>query len=203
MSDQRPKLEHLLYAAGGILVGAWWVKNQHDEGKKSRAERDDPDGVKEVCNTFAPILDEWEPEQFETEDEYVEDLFNYLLDGDDDEGDDGTDDGDADQADDDTDEDDVTDDEVDEDDEDDFDIEMRPSTHEGVPDILIHDQLAIEVKVNLSKAERDRLIGQTAAYSREWVTWIVLIDTPASRVGALERLLAAKGLEHILVWAFS
>jgi len=85
----------------------------------------------------------------------------------------------------------------------DFEIEMRPRTPEGKPDILIHDRLAIEVKVNLSKAERDRLIGQTAAYSREWVTWIVLIDTPESRVGALERLLASKDLQHILVFAFS
>jgi hypothetical protein len=63
--------------------------------------------------------------------------------------------------------------------------------------------LAIEVKRDLSKAERDRLIGQTAGYSREWVTWIVLVDTPASRVGAVEKLLADKGLSHILVFAFS
>lgn len=31
-------------AAGGLLTGAWWVKNQHDQAKKSRAEKDDPDG---------------------------------------------------------------------------------------------------------------------------------------------------------------
>ena len=149
------------------------MKNQHDQAKKSRAEKDDPDGVEEVCNAIAPILDDWEPEQFETEDDYVEDIFNYLVD------------------------------ETQETEETDFEIEMCPSTHEGKPDILIHDRLAIEVKVNLSKAERDRLIGQTAAYSREWVTWIVLIDTSESRVGALERLLAAKDLQHILVFAFS
>ena len=149
------------------------MKNQHDQAKKSRAEKDDPDGVEEVCNAIAPILDDWEPEQFETEDDYVEDIFNYLVD------------------------------ETQETEETDFEIEMCPSTHEGKPDILIHDRLAIEVKVNLSKAERDRLIGQTAAYSREWVTWIVLIDTSESRVCALERLLAAKDLQHILVFAFS
>ncbi len=176
MNDQKLKLEHLLWAAGGLLTGAWWVKNQHDQAKKSRAEKDDPDAVEEVCNTIAPILDEWEPEQFETEDDYVENLFDYLVD---------------------------ETQEEDETDEDDFEIEMRPSTPEGKPDILIDDRLAIEVKVDLSKAERDRLIGQTAAYSREWVTWIVLIDTPKSRVGALERLLAAKDLQHILVFAFS
>jgi hypothetical protein len=170
MTEQKPKLEHLLWAAGGLLTGAWWVKNEHDQAKKSRAEKDDPDGVEEVCNTVVPILDEWEPDHFETEDEYVEDLFDYL------------------EA---------------EMEETDLEIEMYPSTPEGKPDILIHDRLAIEVKVNLSKAERDRLIGQTAAYSREWVTWIVLIDTAESRVGALERLLAAKDLQHILVFAFS
>jgi hypothetical protein len=181
-TEQKVKLEHLLWAAGGLLTGAWWVKNQHDEAKKSRAEKDDPDGVKEVCNTFGPLLDEWEPEEFETEDDYVQDLFDYLVD-------------DTDETED--------EDETEEEEETDFEIEMRPSTPEGQPDILIHDRLAIEVKVDLSKADRDRLIGQTAGYSREWVTWIVLINTSESRVGALERLLAAKGLEHILVFAFT
>jgi hypothetical protein len=169
MSSQKPRLEHLAWAASGALVGAWWVKNQHDEARKSRAERDDPEGVKDVCNTIGPILDAWSPEGFESEDEYVEDLFDYLID----------------RA------------------GDDFDLEMFPDTREGKPDILIADQLAIEVKCDLSKTERDRLVGQTAGYSREWVTWIVLVDTPSSRVGALEKLLADKGLSHILVFAFS
>ena len=45
-----PNLNHLAGAAilGG-LVGAWWVKNQTDEAKRSRAEREDPEGVEEVC----------------------------------------------------------------------------------------------------------------------------------------------------------
>ena len=167
MTEQKPKLEHLLWAMGGILVGTWWVKNQHDEAKKSRAEKDDPEGVEEICNAIGPILDEWEPEDFENENEFVADLYDYLID------------------------------------ETNFEIEIYPGTREGKPDILIDDRLAIEVKVNLSKAERDRLIGQTSAYSREWVTWIVLIDTPRSRVGSLEKLLADNGLQHILVFDFS
>lgn len=167
MNDSKIKLDHLLWAAGGLFTGAWWVKNQHDEAKKSRAERDDPDGVEEVCTEIAPILDDWEPDHFEAEDKYVNDLFEYLAE------------------------------------ETDFGIEMFPNTREGKPDILIDDLLAIEVKVNLTKVERDRLIGQTAAYSREWVTWIVLIDTPESRIGSLEKLLADKSLQHILVFAFS
>jgi hypothetical protein len=82
-------------------------------------------------------------------------------------------------------------------------IDLRPDTCQGVPDILIDDRLVLEVKVNPNKAERDRLLGQCAGYSREWVTWVVLIDTPSYRVRELEELLAAKGLEHILVFAFS
>ncbi len=169
MTEQKPKLEHLLWGGLGLGLGALFVQARHDEAKKSRAEKDDPCGVEEVCNAIAPILDEWEPEEFESEDDYVGDLVDHLL-----------------AKTEDT----------------DFSIEMCPSTREGRPDILIDDRLALEVKVNLSKAERDRLIGQTAAYSREWVTWIVLVDTAESRVGALERLLADKDLQHITVWAF-
>ena len=145
------------------------MKDQDDEAKKSRAERDDPEDVEEVCNAIGPILDKWDAEYFDTEDKYVEDLFDYLAQETDGE----------------------------------FGLEMSPATREGKPDILIDDVLAIEVKYNLTKAERDRLIGQTAAYSREWVTWIVLVDTPDSRVGRVEKLLADKGLAHILVFAFS
>ena len=83
------------------------------------------------------------------------------------------------------------------------DIDLRPDTSEGIPDILIDDRLVLEVKLKLNKAERDRLLGQCAGYSREWVTWVVLIDTPMHRVRELEELLAAKGLGHILVFAFS
>jgi hypothetical protein len=82
-------------------------------------------------------------------------------------------------------------------------ITMRPNTPEGQPDILIDDHLALELKVNLSKSERDRLIGQCAGYSREWVTWIVLIDTPQHKVRELETLLKDKGLHRILVFSFS
>ena len=61
-----------------------------------------------------------------------------------------------------------------------WEIEVRPDTPEGQPDILVGDLLAIELKVNPSKTERDRCVGQSAGYSREWVTWIVLIDAAAS-----------------------
>jgi hypothetical protein len=144
-------------------------KEPNGRRPKSRAEKEDPDHVEEVCTAIAPILDAWEPEDCSNENEFVEQLFDYL-DAELPEG---------------------------------WDIEMCPATSEGKPDILIDDCLALEVKVNPIKTERDRLVGQTAGYSRRWVTWIVLIDTPASRAGDLEHLLVDKGLDRILIFDFS
>lgn len=77
-----------------------------------------------------------------------------------------------------------------------------PSVAGIKPDILIGDLLALELKLNPSKAEIDRCIGQCVGYSREWVMWIILVDTSASKVGWIEKLLFDKGLERILVWGF-
>jgi len=85
----------------------------------------------------------------------------------------------------------------------DWEIEVAPDTPEGQPDILIGDLLALELKIDPSKNERDRCVGQCAGYSRLWVTWIILIDASASTVGRLEDLLADKGLDRILVWNFA
>lgn len=168
------RLEHLLWGAGGLLAGAWWVKNQADNAKRSRAEHDDADGTATVCEEVAPILDRWEPDAYDCEDGYADDLYQILCDR-----------------------------YIDDPDSFGEDIDLRPDTCEGVPDILIDDRLVLEVKLNPNKAERDRLIGQCAGYSREWVTWVVLIDTPSHRVRELEELLASKGLKQILVFAFS
>ena len=63
-----PKAAHLLWAAlGGLLTCTWYVKNQSDEAKKSRPKKDDADGVDDICNTVGPMLDVWEPEDFESE----------------------------------------------------------------------------------------------------------------------------------------
>ncbi|MGH9644931.1 MAG: hypothetical protein ACRD3Q_21215 [Terriglobales bacterium] len=167
------RFEHVLRGAGGLLVGAWLVKDQAEQFKKSRAEIDDPDGVATICEEVGPILDDWEPDHLGCEDEYVDDLYEYLCDVCIEGG------GSA----------------VEE-------IELRSGTPEGVPDILIDDRLAIEVKCGLTKSERDRVVGQCAGYSREWVTWVVLIDTPMRRVRELEELLENKGLAHILVFSF-
>ncbi len=85
----------------------------------------------------------------------------------------------------------------------DFEVEIYPNTRFGRPDILVEDILVIELKVNPSKAERDGLIGQCSGYSREWATWAVIVDSPESTIGDLERLLEDKGLERIWVWLFS
>ena len=159
-------LSHLLVGIAGAAVGASVVNSQTEEAKKSRAERDDPEEVWEVCKAVANALERWEPDEYQTEDEFVSDLASYLND------------------------------------ETGFEVEEHPDTREGQPDVLVEDCLAIEVKVNPRKSERDRCVGQCAAYSREWPTWIVVIDATASVTGDLEKLLADKGLEHIRVFPF-
>jgi len=160
-------LSHVLFGVAGLAVGATMVNSQVEEAKKSRAERDDPNEVAEVCNRVSRALDAWEPDDDNvTEEDFVSDLAAYLND------------------------------------ETGFEIEEQPDTREGQPDVLVENCLAIEVKRDPRKSERDRCVGQCAGYSREWVTWIVVIDASASVVGDLENLLADKGLERIAVWAF-
>ena len=86
--------------------------------------------------------------------------------------------------------------------DDDIEIELRTSTSRGTPDILIDDRLVLELKVDPNKSERDRLIGQCCDYSREWVTWAIVIDMPKHKVRELEELLAAKSLHYIEVIPF-
>lgn len=85
----------------------------------------------------------------------------------------------------------------------DWEIEVYPNSPEGKPDILIGDLIALELKINPSKNEINRCIGQCAGYSRLWVTWMIMIDAPSSKIGRLEELLIDKGLEQIQVWNFS
>ncbi len=167
--QERPNWNHLVGAGlAGALIGSWWVKNRTEKAKRSRAEREDPKGVEEVCEEIGEVLDAWEPpDDCEDEDDFRDDLAEYL------------------EA------------------NTECEIEITPGTSEGKPDILIDDLLALELKYDPSKAELDRCVGQCMSYSREWVTWIILIDSPGSKVGRLERLLADKGLERILVWRFA
>lgn len=158
---------HLVIALGGAAaVGALVASEVRESKRLSRVERENPELAEEVFKEIAELLDAWEAEDCETEDDFTQDLAAFL------------------------------------DENTEYEIEVYPGTSLGKPDILVEDMLALELKVSPSKAERDRLVGQCAGYSRQWITWAVLLDTPASMIGDLERLLKDKGLEHILVWSF-
>jgi hypothetical protein len=83
-----------------------------------------------------------------------------------------------------------------------WDIEVRKSTPEGKPDIIIGDLMVLELKINPNRNEINRLIGQCTRYSLQWMTWMVIIGAGASTLGELERLLADKDLDNIEVWDF-
>lgn len=158
---------NLVWAVGGALAGVLWANHKVAEAKKSRAEREHPDEVEDVCNEIYKLLEDLELSGNSTvEDDYVRLVANYL------------------------------------DENCEWTVELWPKTPEGSPDILVGDLLALEFKYDPNKAERDRCVGQCAGYSRLWVTWIMLLDAPDSRVGRLEELLIDKGLEHIAVWNF-
>lgn len=169
MSDNgNQNWSHLVWAFGGLIAGSWLARTKIEESKKSRAELEHPDEAEEIYEEISELLDNWEPDvDCETEDDYTQDLADYL------------------------------------DINTEWEIEIYPDTPEGKPDILIGDLIALELKINPSKNETNRCIGQCAGYSRLWITWMVIVDAPSSKIGRLEELLIDKGLEHIQVWNFS
>ncbi len=64
-------------ALGGI-AGAAVILSHHDEKRKSQAEKDDPDRAEWICGLVWDLLDGWEPPDFEREDEYTDDLAQFL-----------------------------------------------------------------------------------------------------------------------------
>jgi len=161
-------------AVGGI-AGATIIQSHHDEQRKSQAEKDDPEGVEWICDLVWDCLNDWEPTDFEREDDYTDDLVQFLrheLSGE------------------------RTDDDRP------ISIIKRTKTFYGIPDILIDDRLVLELKVNPSETEKDRLIGQCCKYSQEWVTWAIVIDMPEERIETLVSLLDAKSLNYIEVIPF-
>src|SRR5713226_6715263 len=68
-----------IFIAGlSALAGAAILQSHHDEKHKSSAERNDPEGTKWICEMVWDLLDDWEPGEFDCEDEYTEDLFEFL-----------------------------------------------------------------------------------------------------------------------------
>lgn len=167
---------HLVIAVGlGAAAGAAVIQSHHDEKAKSQTEKDYPEGTEWICNIVWDLLDDWEPPDMEYEDDYTEHLFRYLR---------------------------REIGKVLDDDDPDVELEMRTGTLYGIPDILIHDRLVLELKVASKKTERDRLVGQCCEYSRGYVTWAIVIDWPEKRVQKLLDLLEAKCLNYIEVIEF-
>ena len=161
-------------ALGGI-AGAAIIQGHHDEKRKSQAERDDPSGVEWICDLVWNLLDDWEPPDYEREDDYTDDLVQFLrheLRGE--RGDDGRR----------------------------ISVIKRTRTFCGIPDILVDDRLVLELKVDPRETEKDRLVGQCCKYSQEWVTWAIVIDMPEDRLDKLVALLEAKSLNYIEVISF-
>lgn len=159
----------------GGIAGAAIVQSHHDEAKKSRAEKEDPEGTEWICDIVWDLLDDWKPPDMDREDDYTDHLFGYLR---------------------------KEIGKVLEEDDPDVELEMRTGTFHGIPDILIHDRLVLELKVSSKKSERDRLVGQCCEYSRGYVTWAIVIDWPEHRVDKLLDLLEAKSLNYIEVIEF-
>lgn|GEM_PF-1910114 len=162
-------------SVGGV-AGAAIVQSHHDEAMKSQAEKKDQEGTEWICDIVWDLLDDWHPPDMEREDDYTDHLFKFLR-------------REIGRA-------------LEEDDPD-VSLEMRTGTAHGIPDILIHDRLVLELKVSSRKSERDRLVGQCCEYSRGYVTWAIVIDWPEARVEKLVDLLEAKCLNYIEVIEFN
>ena len=177
MAFDTADLRKVVIALGlGGIAGAAIVQSHHKEERKSEAEKDDPAGCEWLCDLIWDLLDDWEPEDCEREDDYTDDLVEFLRDGlrgvrteDDDRR---------------------------------INVNKRMRTELGVPDVLIDDRLVLELKVGPHEGEKDRLIGQCCKYSVEWVTWAIAIDMDEKKRHKLVDLLAKKSLHYIEVIPF-
>ena len=168
---------NLVIALGlGAAAGAAIVQSHHDEVAKSQAEKDDEAGCEWLCELIWDLLEDWEAEDCDNEDDYTDDLVDYLRD----ElahvraPDDGRR----------------------------ISVEKRVRTEFGVPDVIIDDRLALELKLGPHEGEKDRLIGQGCKYSVEWVTWAIVIGMSTRKAKQLVELLAKKSLHYIEVIEF-
>jgi hypothetical protein len=160
----------------GGIAGAAIVQSHHEEERKSEAEKEDPAGCEWLCDLIWDLLDDWEPEDCEREDDYTDDLVEFLREG-------------------------LKGIRADDDDRR-IKVGKRVRTDLGVPDVLIDDRLVLELKVGPHEGEKDRLIGQCCKYSVEWVTWAIVIDMDEEKRDELVELLAKKSLHYIEVIPF-
>ena len=168
---------NLVIALGlGAAAGAAIIQSHHDEAGKSQAEKDDPEGCEWLCDLVWDLLENWESEGCESEDDYTDDLVDYLCD------------------------------ELREIEAPDngrrIRVAKRLRTQFGNPDVLIDDRLALELKLGPHEGEKDRLIGQCCKYSVEWVTWAVVLGMSERKVDHLVELLDKKSLHYIEVIEF-
>jgi hypothetical protein len=76
--NARPKFSHLLWGVGGIATGAYLASSSKRKSLLSRSEIDYPDDVNEVKQEIASLLEKWQPEEFDSESDYTDDLFDFL-----------------------------------------------------------------------------------------------------------------------------
>src|ERR1035441_9446214 len=70
---------NLVIALGlGALGGAAIVQGHHDEAAKSQAEKEDSEGCAWLCDLVWDLLNDWEPPDYDSEDEYTDDLVVFL-----------------------------------------------------------------------------------------------------------------------------
>jgi hypothetical protein len=177
MSFDPKEFRNFVIALGlGGLTGAAIIQSHHDEEAKSQAEREDPDGCEWLCDLIWDLLDDWEPEDFDSENEYTDDLVEYLRANlaDVEAPDDGRR----------------------------IRVAKRLRTEFGIPDVCIDDRLVLELKLGPHEGEKDRLIGQCCKYSVEWVTWAIVIDMDEKKQDELVELLRKKSLHYIEVIPF-
>jgi hypothetical protein len=78
MEERNFGWSHLVFAFGGLIFADWAARKELEDSKKSRAELDDPDEAQAVFEEIADLLDRWEPDNCETEADFVNDLAEYL-----------------------------------------------------------------------------------------------------------------------------
>lgn len=77
-NENKSGFSHLVALIGGFAIATWAARESLAESKKSRAEIDRPEEAEAAFAEISEILDDWEPEDCETEADYTHDLAEYL-----------------------------------------------------------------------------------------------------------------------------